>query len=86
MYINLPVMVYNKCCNIPFNVDITNDSLIINTINDVKIHNIILCNFSYGIVKLPVSFPLTFLIVKNELICDQFYIFKVLSSINDFDF
>ena len=86
MFINLPVMVYNKCCNIPFNVDITNDSLIINTINDVKIHNIILCNFSYGIVKLPVSFPLTFLIVKNELICDQFYIFKVLSSINDFDF
>ena len=45
MFINLPVMVYNKCCNIPFNVDITNDSLIINTINDVKIHNIILCNF-----------------------------------------
>ena len=86
MYINLPVLVYDKCSNIPFNVEITNDNLIINTINDVKIHNIVLCNFSYGIVKLPVSFPLTFLIVKNELICDQFYIFKVLSSNNDFDF
>ncbi len=86
MYIFLPVEVYDKCCNIAFSVEITNDNLIINTTNEKKIHNIILCNFSYGIVKLPVSFPLNFLIVKNELICDQFYIFKVLSTNNDFDF
>jgi hypothetical protein len=86
MYIFLPVEVYDKCCNVAFSVELSNDSLIINTINETKIHNIILCNFSYGIIKLPVSFPLTFLIVKNELICDQFYIFKVLSSNNDFDF
>jgi hypothetical protein len=86
MYILLPVEVYDKSSNVPFSVDINNDSLVINTINDTKVHNIILCNFSYGIVKIPVSFPLTFLIVKNEIICDQFYIFKVLSSHNDFDF
>ncbi len=86
MIINLPVQVYNKCINLPFNVEYTNDTLIINTINETKIHNIILCNFSYGITPIPVSFPLTFLIVKNELICDQFYIFKTLSYQNDFDF
>ncbi len=86
MYILLPVEVYDKSSNVPFSVDINNDSLIINTIDDKKIHNIILCNFSYGIVKMPISFPLTFLIVKNELICDQFYIFKILSATNDFDF
>jgi hypothetical protein len=86
MYIFLPVKVYDKSSNLPFSLDINNDSLVINTINDTKVHNIILCNFSYGITTIPVSFPLTFLIVKNELICDQFYIFKVLSSNNDFDF
>ncbi len=86
MYIFLPVEVYNKSANVPFSVDINNDSLTINTIDSTKIHNIVLCNFSYGITTIPVSFPLTFLIVKNELICDQFYIFKVLSSNNDFDF
>ena len=86
MYIFLPVKVYDKSSNIPFSVDINNDTLVINTTNDVKVHNIILCNFSYGITTIPVSFPLTFLIVKNELICDQFYIFKVLSTNNDFDF
>ncbi len=86
MYILLPVEVYDKSSNVPFSVDINNDSLVINTINDTKVHNIILCNFSYGITTIQVSFPLTFLIVKNELICDQFYVFKVLSSYNDFDF
>lgn len=86
MYINLPVLIYDKCCNVTFDAILSNDNLIINTTSETKIHNIILCNFSYGIIKLPVSFPLTFLIVKNELICDQFYIFKVLSSNNDFDF
>ncbi len=86
MYIFLPVKVYDKCSNVPFSVEINNENLTINTINDIKIHNIVLCNFSYGITTIPVSFPLTFLIVKNELICDQFYIFKVLSTNNDFDF
>lgn len=86
MYILLPIEVYDKSSNVPFSVDIINDSLIINTIDDKKKHNVILCNFSYGIIKMPIYFPLTFLIVKNELICNQFYIFKILSSINDFDF
>ncbi len=86
MYIFLPVKVYDKSSNVPFSVDINNDTLVINTTNNVKVHEIILCNFSYGITTIPVSFPLTFLIVKNELICDQFYIFKVLSTNNEFDF
>ncbi len=90
MIIYLPVQVYNKCTNLPFNVEFNNDTLIINTTNISnnisKVHNIILCNFSYGISILPISFPITFLIVKNELICDQFYIFKNLSHQNDFDF
>lgn len=86
MIINLPVQVYNKCNNIPFNVELNNDILIINTTNETKVHNIILCNFNYGISTLPLSFPLTFLIVKNELLCDQFYIFNTLSHSNDFDF
>ena len=86
MIIFLPVKVYEKCTNVPFNIELSNDSLIVNTINDINVHNIVLCCSSYGITTLPISFPLTFLIVKNELICDQFYIFKVLSSNNDFDF
>jgi hypothetical protein len=88
MIIYLPVQVYNKCTNLPFNVEFNNDTLIINTTNNINInvHNIILCNFSYGITTLPISFPITFFIVKNELICDQFYIFKTLSHQNDFDF
>ena len=88
MIIYLPVQVYNKCTNLPFNVEFNNDTLIINTTNNNinNVHNIILCNFSYGITTLPISFPITFFIVKNELICDQFYIFKTLSHQNDFDF
>ncbi len=86
MIIYLPVQVYNKCTNLPFNVEFNNDTLIINTTNEIKVHNIILCNFSYGITTIPISFPITFYIVKNELICDQFYIFKTLSHQNDFDF
>ena len=45
MYILLPVEVYDKSLNVPFSVDISNDSLTINTINDIKVHNIVLCNF-----------------------------------------
>ena len=86
MIINLPVKVYDKCTNIPFNVELNNDTITINTINDIKIHNIVLCNYFYGISTIPISFPLTFFIVKNELICDHFYIFKTLSHQNDFDF
>jgi hypothetical protein len=86
MIIFLPVRVYEKCCNIPFNIELSDDCLTINTNNEIKIHNIVLCNFSYGITTLPISFPLIFYIVKNELICDQFYIFKILSTQNDFDF
>lgn len=86
MIIFLPVKVYDKCSNIPFNAELINDTLVINTMNEIKIHNIVLCNFSYGIKTIPISFPLVFLIVKNELICDQFYIFKTLSSSNDLDF
>jgi hypothetical protein len=82
MIIFLPVKVYDKCSNIQFNVELNNDTLIINTINDVKIHNIVLCNLSYGIKTIPIIFPLVFLIIKNELICDQFYIFKVLSLLS----
>jgi hypothetical protein len=86
MIIFLPVKVYEKCSNIPFNVELLDDNLTINTTNEIKLHNIVLCNVSYGIITLPISFPLVFYIVKNELICDQFYIFKILSTQNDFDF
>jgi hypothetical protein len=86
MIIYLPVQVYNKSSNLPFNVEYNNDVLVINSINEIKVHNIVLCSFFYGITTIPISFPLTFLIVKNELICDQFYIFKTLSHQNDFDF
>jgi hypothetical protein len=86
MIINLPVKVYDKCTSIPFSIELNNDTITINTTNEIKIHNIILCNFSYGISIFPVSFPLTFYIVKNELICDQFYIFRTLSHQNNFDF
>ncbi len=85
MIIYLPVQVYNKCTNLPFNVEYNNDTLIVST-TDIKVHNIILCSFSYGITTPPISFPITFYIVKNELICDQFFIFKTLSHQNDFDF
>jgi hypothetical protein len=86
MIIYLPVQVYEKCSNIPFNVELNIDTLTVNSINETKIHNILLCNSFYGIKTVPISFPLVFLIVKNELICDQFFIFKTLSHQNDFDF
>jgi hypothetical protein len=86
MIIYLPVQVYNKCTNLPFKIEQTNDTLTINTMTELKVHNIVLCSFFYGITTIPISFPITFLIVKNELICDQFYIFKTLSHQNDFDF
>jgi hypothetical protein len=86
MIVYLPVKVYDKCTNIPFNVDINNDTIIINTLNDIKIHTIILCSSLYGINYILVSFPLTFMLIKNELICDMFYIFQTLSSSNDIDF
>ena len=39
MYIFLPVEVYDKCCNVAFSVEISNDNLVLNTNNEIKIYN-----------------------------------------------
>ena len=86
MIVYLPVNVYDKCVNVPFNIQINNDTLVVNPVSNDKIHNIVLCSSLYGINTISLSFPLTFILIKNELICDMFYIFQTLSSNNEIDF
>jgi hypothetical protein len=86
MIISLPVKIYDKYCQIPFIINITNELLSINPINNEnKIYFIVLFSESLGINSIPISFPLYFTIVKNELICDHFYIFQS-STKNNIDF
>jgi hypothetical protein len=83
----LPVKIYNKSINIQFNINIVNDTLVVNPVNsENNLYNIVLCSSLYGISTIPICFPLTFIILKNELICDQFYIFQILSSVDNTDF
>jgi hypothetical protein len=88
----LPVRLYDKCSNVLFEISITPETITLMPIN-MNTHNnennlfeIILCNSTFGINTIPIFFPLTFLIIKNELVCDNFYIFQILSSHNDLDF
>jgi hypothetical protein len=91
--IPLPVKVYEKCNDIMFNIEINKNILTItpyqspNNKNTVTmLQHIVLCNINYGVNTVPILFPLTFMIVKNELVCDMFYLFKTLSSNTKADF
>jgi hypothetical protein len=87
MIIFLPVIVHDKCINIAFNIEQTNDILSVTPVNKSElVYDIILCSNKYGINSFPLIFPLNFIILKNELICDLFYIFQMLSSPNEIDF
>jgi hypothetical protein len=91
--IPLPVKVYEKCNDIMFTVEINKNIIIItpfqsphnkNTVT--MLQHIVLCNNEYGINLIPILFPLTFMIIKNELVCDMFYLFKTLSGNSKTDF
>ncbi len=91
--IPLPVKVYEKCNDIMFNIEINKNVLTItpyqspNNKNTVTmLQYIVLCNDKYGINIIPILFPLTFMIVKNELVSDMFYLFKTLSGKTKTDF
>ena len=86
MLVYLPVKIYNKCSNIAFEMDINNDIISIKNINESTIYNIILFSKKYGINTIPIFFPLNFKIIENELLSDNFYMFHILSTENDFDF
>ncbi len=86
MNVNLPVKIYDKCVHIPFDIEINNNLITIIPNHESKIHNIILCSESYGIITIPICFPLIFHIINNELVSDLFYIFYTLSSDNEIDF
>ncbi len=86
MNVNLPVKIYDKCVHIPFDIEINNNLIIITPNHELKIHNIILCSDSYGIITIPICFPLIFHIVNNELVSDLFYVFYEFSSENEIDF
>jgi hypothetical protein len=82
----LPVKLYDKCIQVLFNIDFKNDNIIIKPNNNDNIYEIVLCSASYGINTIPICFPLNFIIIKDELLCDHFYIFNTLSSKNNMDF
>lgn len=91
--IPLPVKVYEKCNDIMFTVEINKNTMTItpyqsphnkNTVT--MLQYIVLCKEEYGINLIPILFPLTFMIVKNELVCDMFYLFKILSGNTKTDF
>ena len=70
----LPVRIYDKCSSILFEAVITSDTIILNPINMNTYNNnennmfeIILYNSSLGINTIPIFFPLTFYIIKNEI-------------------
>ncbi len=88
MIISLPIKQYNKYIFIPFNIIITNDLITITPINnECKIYHIILYSESFGINTLPLSFPLYFNIINNNILCEHFYIFQALSTQhNNIDF
>ncbi len=81
----LPVKLYDKCIHVLFNIEFNNNTIIIKP-NNNNIYDIVLCCSSYGINTIPICFPLTFFIIKDELLCDHFFIFNSLSSKNDMDF
>jgi len=91
--IPLPVKVYEKCNDIMFTVEINKNTMTLtpyqsshnkNTVT--MLQHIVLCKEEYGINLIPILFPLTFMIVKNELVCDMFYLFKILSGNTKTDF
>lgn len=91
--IPLPVKVYEKCNDIMFTVEINKNTMTLvpyqsphnkNTVT--MLQHIVLCHANYGINVVPILFPLTFMIVKNELVCDLFYLFKTLSGETETDF
>ncbi len=88
--IALPIKIYNKYILIPFNIIINNDLITISPVNnETKIYHIILYSESFGINTIPISFPLYFNIINNEILCDHFYIFQALSyssKTNNMDF
>ena len=91
--IPLPVKVYEKCNDIMFTVEINKNIITVtpyqspNSKNTVTmLQHIVLCNINYGINLIPILFPLTFMIIKNELVSDMFYLFKTLSGTNKTDF
>jgi hypothetical protein len=91
--ISLPVKVYEKCSEIMFTIEINKNILTIvpyqssNNKNTVTmLQHIVLCNDEYGLNLIPILFPLNFMIIKNELVCDMFYLFKTLSGNNMTDF
>ncbi len=86
MIYDLPVKAQEKCIKIPFNVNIESDIITITpTDNNIK-HHIILCNMMFGIINIPILFPLVFNIVNKELVSDLFYIFNIMSSNHEFDY
>jgi len=91
--IPLPVKVYEKCNDIMFTIEINKNIMTItpyqsphnkNTVT--MLQHIVLCHRNYGVNIIPILFPLTFMIVKNELVCDMFYLFKTLSGNTKTDF
>jgi hypothetical protein len=91
--IPLPVKVYEKCNDIMFTVEINKNIMTItpyqsphnkNTVT--MLQHIVLCHMNYGVNLIPILFPLTFMIIKNELVCDMFYLFKTLSGNTKTDF
>ena len=91
--IPLPVKVYDKCSYIIFNIEINKNILTIvpyqsptNKTQVNMLQHIVLCNEEYGVNIIPIIFPLTFMIIKEELVCDMFYLFKLLSGNNMNDF
>ncbi len=91
--IPLPVKVYEKCNDIMFTVEINKNTMTITPYQSPHNKNIVtmlqyivLCKEEYGINLIPILFPLTFMIVKNELVCDMFYLFKILSGNTKTDF
>ena len=86
MILNLPVKALEKCIKIPFNIIIESDTITISPTDNNMKHHIILCNMMYGIINIPILFPLVFNIVNNEIVSDLFYIFNIMSSNHEIDF
>ncbi len=91
--IPLPVKIYEKCNDIMFTVEINKNILTVipyqspNNKNTVTmLQHIALCNEDFGLNMIPILFPLTFMIIKNQIVSDMFYIFKTLSGNNMSDF
>ena len=91
--ISLPVKIYEQCNYMMFTIEINKNVLTVtpyqssNNKNTVAmLQSIVLCCEQYGIQCVPILFPLTFVIVKDALVCDMFYLFNIMSSKNTIDF